>query len=222
MTWNQDFNDADQQLYDLIPANTIVPVVMTVRPGGKGDGNWFKESNDGNSLMLDCEFTVSGGPYARRKFWKLFVISAKDGKRDESGNIIAVNISRATIRAILESARGIQPTDFSEEAKKARMISSPMDLDGLEFVCKVLVEKGTQGYADKNGLGVVITPDKKEYAEIKAGNFAAPAPKNAPAPGGTPAWAGQGQQALDQTNAAPSNNAPPAQGKSPTVPSWAQ
>ena len=223
MTWNSDFNDADQQMYDLIPANTIVPVVMSIRPGGKGEEGWLKESNDGNSLMLDCEFTVSAGPYQRRKFWKLFVISAKDGKRDESGNIIAVNISRATIRAILESARGINPTDFSEEAKKARIISGPGDLDGLEFICKVSIEKGTQGYADKNSLGVVITPDKKEYAAIKAGNFAAaPAPKNAPAPGGTPAWAGQKEKAAAETTAAPSNNTPPAQGKSPTVPSWAQ
>jgi hypothetical protein len=208
--FGKDFNDADQQLYDLIPANTIAPVVMTVRPGGKGEDGWFRESQSSDAIMLDCEFTVSAGPYARRKFWKLFVFSG--GKTDESGNSIAANISRATLRAILESARGIMPTDFSEEAKKARIVSGPGDFDGLEFIAKIGVKKGQNGYADKNVLQVVITPDKKEYAEAKAGNFASPTQN--PSPGGSPAWADGKKE----------NSPPPqqAQQKPSTVPSWAQ
>ena len=36
-SWN-DFNDADSQTsYDLIPKGTIVPVRMTIKPGGYDD-----------------------------------------------------------------------------------------------------------------------------------------------------------------------------------------
>lgn len=213
--WNGNFNDAEQQMFDLIPANTICPLVMTVRPGGKGDGGWFRESNNTDAMMLDCEFTVSDGPYARRKLWKLFVLSG--GKTDENGNSIAANISRATLRAILESARGINPTDFSENAKKARTVKGPEDFNGLEFVGKIGIEKGQNGYADKNTLLMVITPEKKEYQEVKKGNFAQPA-QAPPQPSGqanTPPWAGGATQA-------PNDQPAQSQQKTSTIPSWAQ
>ena len=41
-----DFNGADRQSsgFDPIPAGTIVPLTMSIRPGGAGDGGWFKQS----------------------------------------------------------------------------------------------------------------------------------------------------------------------------------
>ena len=37
-----DFNGADRQSsgFDPIPAGTIVPLTMSIRPGGAGDGGW--------------------------------------------------------------------------------------------------------------------------------------------------------------------------------------
>ena len=211
--FNTDFNQDDQQMFDLIPNNTIVPVVMTIRPGSAGEGGWFTESKTSDALMLDCEFTVSAGPFARRKFWQNMVLFG--GKVDESGNSIAGKISRATLRAILESARGILPSDFSEAAKKARTVSGPGDFNGMEFICKIGVQKGQNGYSDKNQIAVVITPDKKEYAEIKAGKFeqvsAAHATTNA-----APSWAGNTEAPAQAAAAPPSNT------QRPTIPAWAQ
>ena len=180
-----DFNGADRQSsgFDPIPAGTIVPLTMSIRPGGVGDGGWFKQSQSSDALMLDCEFVVSEGPY---------------GKLNERGESTAGNITRATLRAILESARGIRPDDMGESAQAARRIDGWQDFCGLTFIAKLGVEKDKTGqYADKNRIHTVITPDMKEYSQPQATSSSGwsaqqePARPSAPAPSPTPvpAWA---------------------------------
>ena len=84
-----DFNGADRQSsgFDPIPAGTIVPLTMSIRPGGAGDGGWFKQSQSSDALMLDCEFVVSEGPYAKRKIWQFLIVSG--GKLNERGESTA-------------------------------------------------------------------------------------------------------------------------------------
>ena len=211
--FNPDFNNEEQQIFDLIPNGAIVPVVMTIRPGSAGDGGWFTQSKTSDALMLDCEFTVSAGPFARRKFWQNMTLFG--GKTDEGGNSIAGKISRATLRAILESARGIMPSDFSENAKKGRQVSGPGDFNGMEFICKIGIQKGQNGYSDKNQISVVITPDKKEYTEIKAGHFDQPAATSSPASTTAPSWA-------NNTTPQAQTTSPPSNTQKTPIPAWAQ
>lgn len=182
-----DFNGAEAQRSDVIPAGTIAPMRLTVRPGGSGEGGWLKTAKSG-SLMLDCEFTVTGGPYAKRKFWGNYVME---------GSEKAAAISASTFRAILESARGIKSTDISDTAKAARVVAGYSDFDGLEFVGKIGIEK-SDGYADKNKLQVAVTPDMSGYANAGAATAssnggAAPAAsagwQKPAAATGKPAWA---------------------------------
>ena len=184
-----DFNGAEAQRSDIIPDNTIAPLRLTVRPGGSGEGNWLKASKSSGNLMLDCEFTVTGGPYAKRKFWGLYVME---------GSEKAAAISASTLRAILESARGIKSTDISDIAKAARVVNGYGDFDGLEFVGKIGIEKGQDGYADKNKLKVAVTPDMTGYANAGGGTVSAPSaggnaswqkPAAAASAASKPAWA---------------------------------
>lgn len=191
-----DFNNASEQRSgDLIPEGTIAPVHLTIRPGNSGEGGWLKRSKAGDSSALDCEFTVTEGPQAKRKFWTLFTV---EGTTEGHGK--AADISSSKIRAILESARGIRPDDESEAAKNARRLSTWGDLDGLRFVAKIGIEKGKDGYKDKNTLVEVITPDKKTWARIEQvakpagtvttiGAAANAAVANAAQAAGKPAWA---------------------------------
>jgi hypothetical protein len=174
-----DFNDAEpQREMGLIEDGTIVTVHTHIRSGGAGDGGWLKRSKGGDSLALDAEFTVIEGPYANRKFWTLFTL---DGTTD--GHAKAGAISRTRLRAMLESARGILPTDTSDAAKQARTTQSYEDFEGLRFVCRVGVEKAAEGsgFKDKNQLAEVITPDKKAWVKVdqvakkQAPLFSAPA-----------------------------------------------
>ena len=189
-----DFNDApEQREFDLISTGTVVTLRITLRPGGAGDGGWLKRSADGGCEMLDIEYVLLEGPFAKRKFWENLVVG---GTTDRHAK--AADISRGRLRAMLESARGVLPDDKSDEARQKRR-AEYADLDGLSFIGKIGVKKGErrgngENYPDKNILDQVITPDKKEWHIVEQ----APRAQNPPgastpaatvAPFKKPAWA---------------------------------
>ncbi len=195
---NHDYNTADVGggSFDLIPTGTIARVALAIRPGGEGEGGWLTQSKSSDAQYLNCEFVVLEGPYDKRKFWTNLTVSG--GKVNEDGSSIAGNITRATLRAILESARGIKPDDESDEAKRKRLVNGYGDFNGMEFWARVGIEPARDQYAAKNKLAGAITPDKSEYGKSTDGP-----PAGAAVPAQTPAWA-SGQQAAqpaEQSNA---------------------
>ena len=201
-----DFNSAEEQrTFELIPANAICPVVMTIKPGGAGDGGWYTASKRSDAMMLNCEFTVTDGPYAKRKIFQYMVVSG--GTLNDRGESKAGNITRSTMRAMLESARNLRPDDMSDAAVNKRRTSGWQDFNGLCFVIKVGVEKGQEGYQDRNKIMTVITPDMKEYSPApQVAAPAAPMPQGASAPSAAPAW----------------GNPPPPAANSNPAPAWAR
>lgn len=195
MSWN-DFSDAEEQTGgDVIPHKTLAKVHMKIRPGGYDDpqkgwtGGYATRSEATGAVYLDCEFTVMGGKYNKRKVWSLIGLYSTKGPKWEQ-------MGRSMIRAALESARGIKPQDASDTAMKARQISGFGDLDGLEFVAQIDVEKAEVGseYGDKNKINNVIPATHKDYAPLMAGTApvdtgnTAP-PSGAQSGGGLPQWA---------------------------------
>jgi hypothetical protein len=127
-----DLNDAGpQRSFDLIPAGTVASVQMTIRPGGIGEDGWLKRSNDGGAEMLDCEFVIVDGEFAKRKIWQLLLLS---GTTD--GHATAAEISRAFLRGVLESARNIKPNDVSAEAYDRRKAGFA-DFNGMRFIARL-------------------------------------------------------------------------------------
>lgn len=158
-----DFNNASEQREGgLIPAETVAVVHLTIRPGNAGEGGWLKRSKDGSSFGIDAEFTVVEGTHAKRKFWKLFTVEGAT-----EGHAKAAEISASQLRAILESARGVRPDDESDAAKAARRVGSWGDFNGLRFVAKIGIEKGKEGYKDKNTLDAAVTPDRKAWVKVE-------------------------------------------------------
>ena len=110
-----DLNDAQPQMPpvgELIPDGTFARVAMTIRPGGlngatPADAGLLKASNSSDAKLLDCEFTVVEGPYARRKFWQNFTVAG--GKVDEKGQSKGWNIAKSAFRAMIDSALGLEP-----------------------------------------------------------------------------------------------------------------
>jgi hypothetical protein len=156
---NLDFNTAgEQRSFEVIPANTIVTLQLTIRPGGAGDGGWLKQSANGASEGLDCEFVVVDGPYAKRKLWQLLTLHGTTPGHAEAGEI-----SRNTLRAILESARGVRPDDKSEAAQAARRAASWADFNNLRFVARLGVRPPEGNYPAKNILQEAITPERRDW-----------------------------------------------------------
>jgi hypothetical protein len=212
-----DFSDVEpQQSSDLLPDGSFCKLTMTIRPGGVDgqteiDKGLLKASTTPGSdvLSLDCEFTVVEGRHARRKFWHAFTVSG--GKVDEKGASIGWNITKRTLRAMIDSALGLDPDDNSEEAKAKRRLRGLADLDGITFVAKITVEPSTDSrYPDKNKLDRPVLPNEKEWRAVMNGEDVAPSPSrprsansgasSAAAP--KPAWGQQPAKPAQQAAAA--------------------
>ncbi|MBU6955499.1 hypothetical protein [Hahella sp. HN01] len=198
--WN-DFNDADpqQSAFDVIPRGTVVPVRMSLQPGGYDDpnqgwdGGYATYSNDTGAVYLAAEFIVTGGEYAKRKLWSNIGLYSPKGPT-------WAQMGRSFIRAALNSARRVNPNDNSPQAAAARRIHGFRELDGLEFLARVDVEKDAKG-GDRNVIKNAVEPDHPEYAAWVAGAApnrtppngggapAAPATMQSAVAAGKPAWA---------------------------------
>lgn len=209
-----DLNEAGPQMErgGVIPAGTFAKLQMNIRPGGASapgldpmDAGLLKASKTSDVLFLDCEFTVVGGPHNKRKLWSNLSISG--GKTDDKGQSMAWGITKATLRAIIESATATMPNDASEAAKAKRVFQGFKQLDGIQFYARIGVEPGGDDgrggkYPDKNRIDHVVTPADPEYAALAAGKEVAPAAVAATAPRAAapsaPAWAAPGNAAAKQ------------------------
>ena len=116
-----DFQDAapQQSGFDLIPKGTVVPVRMTIKPGGHDDpaqgwvGGYATESFETGAIYLAAEFVVTGGEHAKRKMWSNIGLHSKKGPTWGQ-------MGRSFIRAALNSARNVHPQDNSPQAAAAR------------------------------------------------------------------------------------------------------
>jgi hypothetical protein len=172
-----DFNSAEPQRGfsgELIPENTIVLVVATIRPGQEGPGGYLKANNDRSCLMADFEFTIDGGEFDRRKVWGLMVTAG-----ETEGQQKAAAITRSRLRAMLESAHGILPSDNSAPAVARRQVAGWEAFDGLKFCARIGVEKGglkdktagpnSERWPDKNVV-YPVTPEDERYISPGAQN----------------------------------------------------
>ena len=187
-----DYTDAPPPQFELIPAGETPTVSMHIRPGNAGEDGLLKRSQDGSCEMIDAEFTVLDGKYKGRKFWHNFVFA---GTKD--GHATAADISRGILKAILDSALGLESKDVSPEARAKRTVELKQ-FEGMTFIAKIGIEKGGPkkdggNYDDKNTLAGVITRDKKGWHPVEHPppfDAGAPPASSAPAaPIARPGWA---------------------------------
>ena len=186
-----DYNDAEAQQggFDLIPKGTLVRVRMTIKPGGRDDpaqgwtGGYATESFDTGSVYLACEFVVLEGAFAKRKMWSNIGLQSRKGPTWGQ-------MGRSMIRAILNSARNVHPQDNGPQAAAARRIQGFNELDGIEFLARVDVEKDAKG-EDRNVVKLVVEPDHKDYAALMGTSLRSPTGSPAPVPAASSAAAPQ-------------------------------
>lgn len=217
-----DFNDAEPQMGpmgELLPDGEFVKLKLVIRPGGvdgpePADKGLLRASKTSDAKMLDCEFVVVEGPYARKRLWQNFTVAG--GKLNDKGVSKGWNISKSTFRAMIESAIGLSPKDMSEEAKKKRALQSLSQLNGITFAARTMIELATDypGSRDKNVIANVITRGEDQYEAVMRGERVQPEPVNAKprrqasTTQASPSWAGGETSGAYAPSSAPSADTP--------------
>lgn len=199
---NFSFGDADTNAQggsELIPDGTLAWAIVTIRPHNFDHGLCLVPSKTSNGKYLDVELTILEGPYARRKVWD---------KIGLEGSEKWVARGMSSVRHILEVGREITNYTSANPAYRLGQQSGSngemvfMELNELRCAVKIGIEKGKDGYQDKNVVRAYLSPNPtsdthKTFQKLVAGDTA-PAAKAAPAPA-KPAWGGnQAQPAAQQ------------------------
>lgn len=150
-----NLNDADdQQDFDLIPEGTIAKVRMTIKPGGYNEpargwtGGYATRKSDTKAVYLNCAFTLLEGPHAKRKVWSLIGLHSEKGPEWN-------RIGRSFMKAIVNSAHGLDPKDTSAEAIAERDTNF-FALNGIVFTARIDVEEDSKGQK-RNVIKYAIT-----------------------------------------------------------------
>ena len=186
--------------FSLIPHGTIARAIVYIKPQIDGvsipdlaQDAIFRQSATTSAKWIECEFTIIGGQFDKRKVWHNIFLDGD--KKNANGISVSKEIGLKAIRGMVDSAKGLTPNDVSPEANTLRQISSLEAINGMEFCIKIAVEKGTNGYDDKNKMLAPVTANQEGY--IGGGNAPAPVQPTVqaqpqvqqPQNGVTPSWA---------------------------------
>jgi hypothetical protein len=229
-----DLNDAEpQRSGELIPDGTFAKVRLQFRRGGidgasEIDRGLLKAAKSSDALMLDCEITVIEGPHANQKLWHMYTVQG--GKPDKDGTPMAWKITKSALRAMIDSACGLDPNDMSDAARGKRVLRGLADLDNITFVAKIKVEVANDpNFSDQNRIDRVVVPTEPEWRKVMDGEHVPPAPSTrraakgaAPVAAAQPAWGQQGTAAQPAAKAAgapawANSSAPAATSKPPAA-----
>ena len=158
--------------FTIMPAGSVVTVSLHLRPGGAGEDGILKRSAKGDCEMIDAELTVIDGEFKGRKIWEYWILEGTSAGQQQ-----AAEISRATLKAILDATRGLEPNDMSAEARAKRTVELK-DFEGATFMVKLGVEKGKpkldgsnqptgESWPDKNNVAAVVTRGMSDWKAIE-------------------------------------------------------
>jgi hypothetical protein len=165
-----NLNQVEPGSRGLIPDGVTAKVVFNIKSGGAGDEGLLTTSKSSN-LYINGILIITEGEYYGRKIYDTIVVESP------APSFFAVTKGLQKLRAMMESAFNITPTDMSDDAVKIRQFERYSDLSGLEFLIKVGIEVSKdQRYRDKNCVKYVITPDDPEYSQYFSGNGGLPKP----------------------------------------------
>lgn len=149
---------------DLIPAGFLCWVMVTFRE--------MKHSQSGGRYA-DLEYVIAENqPLARKKLWEMIGDPDFDGNSEAYRNMGMVSLTR-----MVESCGIVDVNDpASYEKLNGLSIEQIMSmLDGKYVAVKIKIEKGGDGYADKNKVGDYLSPNAqsssfKSFTKLTAGD----------------------------------------------------
>jgi hypothetical protein len=173
-----NYADADDQ--GLLPFN-VYQLKAKVILGGHGEDSTLTLASSGLSLHLALACTVTDeDEYRGRKIYDnvTVALTAKstlpsvDPEKLEKLQT-AVRMGRAKIKALLNSARGLDPNDKSEATEAKRAVETHDDLTGMIFWAEIGEEPARGSYAARNKIERIVEPCDDDYPPKKTARAAA-------------------------------------------------
>jgi hypothetical protein len=175
-----DLNDVQVDRELIEPG--IYRLEIAVKEGHGGKDGWLKLAKNQRSLMLELECKVTAAVTKKGELapsehngklvrdWitlefdetdamHLPAITAAELERFRT----SVRLGRKKLRAIVDSAYGLDPKDESDEAKEKRKLKSYDELNGLTFYAQIEERAGQGKYGPSNTIDFVITSDLPDY-----------------------------------------------------------
>lgn len=163
-----DYSDAKNQgEYELIPDGTVVKVKFEIKEGNYNDPSrgWNKglaTQGQSGAVYLNTINTVIAGEHKDKKIFNLIGLYSPKGETYRE-------MGRTYIKAILDSAHGIDPNDHSAIAQKKRQ-ATWTDLTKLVHLVEVGTKHDQKGNL-RNEIKKVITPNDIRYHEYMGINI---------------------------------------------------
>lgn len=174
-----DLNDEQEQRernYGPVPAGSKVLVRLEVqKPKYASRDDEMVAMTKSGLLQLQCKIEVCAGSYEGCWWYENITLpSSSQTIRLDENLQTACRIGGSMLRAIIESARRIDPKATDQKSVRARQVNAWLDFDGLEFPARLGIDK--RPYEGKDGktywnnrLGSIISCTAKEYADIMDG-----------------------------------------------------
>jgi hypothetical protein len=164
-----NYADAEDQRPDLIP-DGVYQFKAEVILGGHGEDGALTLASSGRSMHLALVCTVNEGDHRGRKIYDNVTLALVENNKlpklepKQLNNLqTAVRMGRAKIKALLNSARGLNPNDKSEATEAKRAIGSHDDLTGMIFWAEIGEEPARGGYGAKNRIERIVEPCDDDY-----------------------------------------------------------
>ncbi len=170
-----NFNDVPEEEndYELIPKGTKAKLrIEVVRPESGSIDDFLHASTKTALYYIKFKVEIVSNPFEGRTFFAIHIVGIP-GKDTADlhhylapGQIKAVEVGLSSLKSIIQSHRNIAPGDTKANCG----INSYADFDDMEFAAGIGVDKGKDGYADKNRIGYIIRNNSKDYDTIMTGN----------------------------------------------------
>lgn len=154
-----DFSQASsvQNDFDVIPKKTLAFAILNIKPCPVS-GQPVTGSTSSQSEYLNCDLTIIGSQYDKRKIFTMI------GRKDSDGSMGKwAQMGDAQIKAILESGR-----NASQANLPGYNIAGYGDLNGLQVAIEIGVESDKTGqYEDKNTVAAFLSPSAESSTHKK-------------------------------------------------------
>ncbi len=210
-----DFNDVPDQGFELIPSGVKAKLnIELIKPDpGMSANSFLHKSKESNLHYLRLKFIIVSNPSKGRVFTQNFMYGIPGVPRTElsnqlsEGTVKAVNIALSNLKAMVQSARGIDPKD--KQANCA--IRSFQELHHIQIAASIKIAKNKDpAYSDSNEIAYVIRTNNEDYGPIMRGTTITPESNGDPSyPQQTSSYS-QPSPSAPPDNGEYNNGAPPA------------